>query len=296
MGFGAYSTALHYSEQQRQRARASYAYRNASDLRPQQYLISRSGIPAAIESVISNPQPASGQDHEKRDLAAQEASATFAWWMVVISGLGFGTTAIGTFLLFKQIRLTRKAVEDTGNATKAMMRQNEIANDAVRPWLRLTPPKTATLKKGMLGDGVECWAGVIVDIDLKNFGQSPAILPQACAMLFIFRGHFDRLAAQGRLFKEMDVTGFASEPIYPNDSDNVGHKIRFGIGVSELIGVTPNEMIMVIGVRYKQTGRDRIFHLTSCFSLKSSDDNAKNLENGDLFVTLDHIKGMTEAT
>ena len=102
---------------------------NAMDAskRPQQYLAERSGIPASIEAAISNPQPATGQDHEKRDLAAQEASAAFAWWMVVVSGLGFCITTIGTFLLYQQIKLTRRAVEDTGEATVAMREANRIA-------------------------------------------------------------------------------------------------------------------------------------------------------------------------
>jgi hypothetical protein len=84
-----------------------------------------------VERFISNPKPSSSRDIDKRDLAAQEASATFAWWMVVISALGVIVTTIGTLLLFQQIRLTREAVKDTGRATDAMMESNRIAELAM---------------------------------------------------------------------------------------------------------------------------------------------------------------------
>lgn len=136
-GFGVFVTALHQSEKQQERIVAAYADRKDANGEPQQYLTSRSGIPAPIESVISNPQPTTGQDHEKRDLAAQEASATFAWWMVVVSIFGFLVTTIGTILLYQQIKLTREAVEDTGKATKAMEVSNAIAMLAQRPWVQI---------------------------------------------------------------------------------------------------------------------------------------------------------------
>ena len=78
LGAGSFTTSLYRDESDQQRAIAADDNGNASNSRPQQYLTTRAGIPAAIESRISNPQPGTGQDHEKRDLAAQEASATFA--------------------------------------------------------------------------------------------------------------------------------------------------------------------------------------------------------------------------
>jgi hypothetical protein len=102
---------------------------------PSESLPDISGLPGPVERAIANPHPNTGQDHEKRDLATQEASALWAFWMVVASFLSVLITTVGTIFLYKQIVLTREAVEDTGEATKAMRKGNEIAHAAQRPWL-----------------------------------------------------------------------------------------------------------------------------------------------------------------
>ena len=109
---------------------------NGANCRPQQYVTERSGIPGFFEGSISNPEPKTGVDHEKRDLAAQEASAVFAFWMVIIAACSAVVTLIGTFLLFRQIVLTRKAVEETGLATEAMREANKIAHESAERQLR----------------------------------------------------------------------------------------------------------------------------------------------------------------
>lgn len=68
-----------------------------------------------------------GQDNRQSDLCAQwkaaDAANKAAWWAA------FGTIVamIGTAGLYWQIVLTRKAVEDTAEATRAMREANEIA-------------------------------------------------------------------------------------------------------------------------------------------------------------------------
>jgi hypothetical protein len=168
VGFGSFVTALYQSEERQERAISAYAYGDDGKSRPQQYLTERSGIPAPIESAISNPQPSTGQDHEKRDLAAQEASATFAWWMVLISGFGFIITTFATILLYQQIRLTREAVDDTGKATEAMQRQNDLAEAAQRPWLR-ADLKPLSITPDDTGD-IVIW----FELTIRNEGQSLA--------------------------------------------------------------------------------------------------------------------------
>lgn len=81
--------------------------------------------------------PAHADALQIRDLAAQEDMAKWAFWMLAISAIGIAITAIGTSLLLWQIILTRKAVADTALATAAMNRQNELAEDAQRPWIAL---------------------------------------------------------------------------------------------------------------------------------------------------------------
>lgn len=152
VGFGSFVTALYQSEERQERAISAYAYSDDGNSRPQQYLTERSGIPAPIESAISNPQPRTGQDHEKRDLAAQEASATFAWWMVLISGFGFIITTFATILLYQQIRLTREAVKDTGAATLELVKTNRLTVERniqdSRPFLSIESVEISDLNIG----------------------------------------------------------------------------------------------------------------------------------------------------
>jgi hypothetical protein len=165
IALGATGASLYYAEKQQQKAVTANAHTKNQGKIPEPYLTPRSGMPATIEGAISNPQPTTGQDHEKRDLAAQEASATFAWWMVVVSLFSALITAFGTVLLYQQIILTREAVQDTGLATKAMNKQNAIAEAQLRPMLHI---------ENMGWQRPEYSQNAIFILELKNFGQTPA--------------------------------------------------------------------------------------------------------------------------
>lgn len=130
---------------------------------PSQSLSDIAGLPGLVERAIANRRPETGKDHEKRELAAQEASALWAFWMVLASFLSVLITAVGTFFLYKQIVLTRKAVQDTGDATKAMETANMLAIMSQRAWVFV--------------DEVEILHdlnGSVIRVLFKNFGQYPA--------------------------------------------------------------------------------------------------------------------------
>lgn len=86
---------------------------------------------ANYESKTEQPDP-----YQLRDLIAQEVMADAAVWMAVAAFLTFAITSMGTLLIWRQVKLTREAVEDTGKATLAMERQNEIARESMEKQLR----------------------------------------------------------------------------------------------------------------------------------------------------------------
>ena len=139
LGIGSYFGALYSPYQKQYQAVASNQSGQNDYSGPSKSLPDISGLPGPVERAIANPQPATGQDHEIRDLAAQEASALWAFWMVVASSASVLITTVGTIFLYKQIVLTREAVEDTGEATNAMRDSNIIARDSIvsnnRAWL-----------------------------------------------------------------------------------------------------------------------------------------------------------------
>ena len=76
-----------------------------------------------------------GRDNRQSDLCAQwkaaDAASKAAWWAMVATFV----TALGTFGLFWQIKLTREAVQDTGKATVAMEASNAIAAKSAAAFL-----------------------------------------------------------------------------------------------------------------------------------------------------------------
>ena len=87
----------------------------------------RAGLPEFAHGVTDNPKPENDTERNNRDLAAQESMAAWAFWLLLFTGVGLFVTSVGTGFLLWQIMLTREAVKDTGDATKAMNEANEIA-------------------------------------------------------------------------------------------------------------------------------------------------------------------------
>ncbi|MDG5489056.1 hypothetical protein NYR55_10575 [Sphingomonas sp. BGYR3] len=141
---------------------------NSSRQQTDQIDRNRAGIPALAESYISNPDPKEATETERRDLAAQEASAVWSFWVVVVSFAGTAVTAIGTILLYEQIKLTREAVKDTGDATKEMRESNRIAVETsgrqLRPYVQIEKIEPEEASPSIAE----------ICVILKNFGQTPA--------------------------------------------------------------------------------------------------------------------------
>lgn len=136
-----------------------------------QFATPKAGVPAIAEAFVSNPEPDLSNQRERRDLAAQESMAAWAFWMAFFAGITTVITSAGTLLIWRQVKLTREAVEDTGKATKAMVRQNELTEEAQRPWLKasvcLEQETTLYNNKGQLQ--------IPVKVRVENVGSSVAL-------------------------------------------------------------------------------------------------------------------------
>jgi hypothetical protein len=174
LSIGAYFGALYSPNHKQYYAIAGNQSGNSEYQGPSQSLPDIAGLPSPVERAIANPHPATGEDHEKRDLAAQEASALWAFYMVIASSASVLITAVGTAFLYKQIVLTREAVEDTGKATVAMQEANEIAKDGMEKQLR-----AYVHPEGVTGvpqpDNANQNFGWGFAINWKNLGITPAL-------------------------------------------------------------------------------------------------------------------------
>lgn len=97
-----------------------------------QFRSDRSGLPCLLESAIANPETQQTDQNETRDLMAQEASALWGYWLLVIAALQLIATIIGLVFIKRTLDATWKAVGDTCEATVAMKRQNELTERAFR--------------------------------------------------------------------------------------------------------------------------------------------------------------------
>ncbi len=120
-------------------------------------------------SQVQTEQP---DRYQLRELTAQEVMADASVWMAVAAALTLIVTTLGTALIWRQVRLTRKAVEDTSAATEAMKEANRIAEDSSHRQLRAyLAVKSVTISES---DWKEDHLQVMLEID--NAGQTPAVL------------------------------------------------------------------------------------------------------------------------
>lgn len=162
-----------------------------------------------VECVEEQIEAAEETARTEQDLTAQQQAAWGSMIGAMWGGLGLCITAIGTALLYQQIVLTRKAVEDTGNATKAMQRQNEIAERVQRPWVSIS---IENIEFTRFGNSLR----LNLDIVTKNVGLLVARNYHLCYK-FIYSDHSDDDEVK-RIWKEFDKRKRDTRKILmPND-------------------------------------------------------------------------------
>src|SRR3546814_2236483 len=87
--------------------------------------------PSQHEAVLDKSKAITEQAPSRtlRDLLAQETMAEAAIWMAAAAVLTLFITSMGTLLIWRQVKLTRQAVEDTSDATEAMRRSEEHTSE-----------------------------------------------------------------------------------------------------------------------------------------------------------------------
>lgn len=126
----------------------------------------------AAASAAPQAQTAPPDQYRLRELTAQEIMADAAVWMVVAAVLTLIVTTVGTLLIWRQVRLTRKAVQDTSDATKAMHEANRIAEESSHRQLRAyLAVNSVTVSESDWDD-----EGLQIIVEIQNAGQTPAVL------------------------------------------------------------------------------------------------------------------------
>ncbi|WP_374138693.1 MULTISPECIES: hypothetical protein [unclassified Sphingomonas] len=125
---------------------------------------------ALVECVEEQIQTAEETARDEQDLTAQQQAAWGSMFSATWGGIALCVTVVGTILLYQQIVLTRKAVQETTNATKAMEKQNDIAERAQRPWLSVKLIKLGPIDREPSGK-----FSLTYQLSIENTGIFPAI-------------------------------------------------------------------------------------------------------------------------
>ncbi|MDB5676268.1 MAG: hypothetical protein JWM65_3250 [Sphingomonas bacterium] len=128
-------------------------------------------IECAQEQIKTSEETARAE----QDLTAQQEAAWAAIFSALASAAVLLVTAIGTALLYQQIKLTREAVQDTGEATEAMREANEIARENayrdLRAYIFVDPSQAEFTLHNWESD--DSWM-VCFNLRIKNYGRTPA--------------------------------------------------------------------------------------------------------------------------
>lgn len=178
-GLGSYAVSLGYGHYEKQCPEAAANRSRTEQYCPQQVDTDISGLPYLAQSIASNPEPKDSQERERRDLAAQESMSVWAFWMMAVSMVGVVVTMVGTGFLLWQIMLTREAVVDTGEATKAMRKANKIAKIFSRQQLQANISLSDVTHETRLNEKI------YVKLRVTNDGQTPAINFRGAARITI---------------------------------------------------------------------------------------------------------------
>jgi hypothetical protein len=154
-----------------------------------------------LECVQKDIEASEETARSEQALIAQQQAAWAGMASALWAGIGLCITIIGTILLYQQIVLTRTALEGTGKATDAMVRQNELTVSIQRPWLSFEI-KQAAPAASLPGES----AKFEYDLLVKNSGVVPAT--ETCVHVGLVRVK-DR--AERDDAPEIDLNAFSSE-------------------------------------------------------------------------------------
>lgn len=130
---------------------------------------------AVFECVNQKVEVAHQTAHDEQDLTAQQRAASSALASAVTSFLALVLSAVGVWFVKRTLDATLIAVEDTGKATRAMEKQNDLAEASQRPWVSCEIVELYPLK------GRDTSFHFRAKVRVKNTGNSPAFLARAYA-------------------------------------------------------------------------------------------------------------------
>lgn len=186
---------------------------------------------ATFECVSEYVKSAQEQANAEQELSAQQRAASAGLISAIVSFLALIATGTGLYYVRETLNATLTAVQDTGDATKAMQEANEIARESLvaqdRAWLMVEAEIIGTLE--ITGPEPEVRASICLQV--TNVGGVPAT-NMSIAIEMIFNQKIRMDAVQRAIAdkqKETPQPGwFPNSTIFPKRSFRQTHNIGCG--------------------------------------------------------------------
>ena len=236
------------------------------------------GIEAALRDLVAEQRQQAGlgpEDHELRDLHAQEAMAFWAKLMFYAALASVIITAVGVELVRRTLKASREGVRHANSAADAAWKtveQAKLATDAAEETTNITRDigrrqlrayVTVDVKKGLiLNNGQE----LRIHIILKNTGQTPAKNVRNCSAECIFQYR----PPQGIIPPPEDNRNFGSESTIAVGDNLIINKVIALPPVNELIDLQEeNHAIHIFGSVFYEDIFDETYRTNFFFWIRN---------------------------
>lgn len=123
---------------------------------------------AVADCVYEKIESSQDQSRAEQDLKAQLGMKFWAAVMAVITIMTLLVTAAGVYFVKRTLEATLQAVEETGDATDAMVTQNHITEYSQRPWI---DAEISDISMSSSRDMLQ----LSIQLLLRNHGKTPAL-------------------------------------------------------------------------------------------------------------------------
>lgn len=216
-GFGAFYGSVYAPEKRHYQSVGPSGGQTYPASSPKNGLADVSGIDGLTQSIIAKPQPRSTEEREQRDLAAQETSAVFAYWVFWAMILQTALAAGALYALMKDLRQNRRSAEIQ---LRAFIR--------VRPTI---PPPVGGLPISS------------VEMEAVNYGQTPARMVRISGTTFLGPSPLPENFKLPGLWHDLGT----ANAIHPDDPQNFGIMIRMSKEDARLVRLDGVVALYVIG-------------------------------------------------
>lgn len=202
--------------------------------------------PPLVDCVTRQVEDSRDDQRAEYDLAAQQGMSIWAFWTMIAAVTTTGLTVVALVFIKGTLEATRMAVKDTGDATKAMLDANRIAEDAQRGWVTVTIHAIGPVYRGDDGRVL-----ATIRYELKNVGVTPIAAGAHSASVYHAGNGPEGAKRFTNLLESFRKAGLASTGLAPGETLPVHYTVV--VSDKDLIATEGKGYIfqVMVGITYQ---------------------------------------------